>query len=276
MSQKSINQIRVLIRKLIKENAYNSKPGEYSTSEMESFIEDLSKYFDFNHNQGDYKSKKSVTIPSDRNASSVSEDIDTLLRNWSIAKKRFEDENPRWYIWNVVGTKKDINKLNDFRFDKDYVLEILKSNPQEISSISINFDSENQENFAKLMRGGKYGSLDESIRTEIKKIIKEVWTEKDWNSFFNKTNSYENEELKNSILDFLDSDDFFMQKERVNGSVDYVIGLTKEYNKNLDEYGLVDLSKSILEQLSQELVNQETIERSQKLLDEFEYQYPMT
>ncbi len=195
MSQKSINQIRVLIRKLIKENAYNSKPGEYSTSEMESFIEDLSKYFDFNHNQGDYKSKKSVTIPSDRNASSVSEDIDTLLRNWSIAKKRFEDENPRWYIWNVVGTKKDINKLNDFRFDKDYVLEILKSNPQEISSISINLDSENQENFAKLMRGGKYGSLDESIRTEIKKIIKEVWTEKDWNSFFNKTNSYENYSL---------------------------------------------------------------------------------
>ena len=86
----------------------------------------------------------------------------------------------------------------------------------------------------------------------------------------------ENEELKNAILDFLDSDDFFTQKERGRSSVDYVINLAKEFNQDLDEYDLVDLSKSMLEQLSQELVNKETIERAQNLLDEFEYQYPMT
>jgi hypothetical protein len=285
---KNKSEIRKIVRSILFEN-FNNQPnnGEYSTEEMDRFINEISNYFDFESNDRIdlYQLRNAINVPLNRTEYSFSTNKDDLLYDWGLSKKFFENDNPIWRI-SLVETKEYsdkslIDRFGDFKYDKNSVIDFIKNNPDKVKKITISADSESQDKFADFMKDYSGRRLYESIRGVIRESLNEIWTQKDWDEYFMDESSSKLKELKDSIVDFLDSDDFYKKEERKDGElVKYVLDLSKEiYNKevgkNHDEYYLVDACKLVLRELSEELMSDELRKKAKNILDEFEYRYEM-
>ena len=136
-----MEQIRKIIRKQLFElyeiESFEdiSKPGEYSTEEMESFLFKLIDLIPFGVEN--YGSGPTIDIPSSWPASSISYTKDDVIKAWEEAKRNYV--NPvKWYVWkaNIGGLNKPIY-LSAQRIDINSILNIVSRFPESFRSMSI-------------------------------------------------------------------------------------------------------------------------------------------
>ena len=147
-----MEQIRKIIRKCLFESYFEntSKPGEYSTEEMNYFLLKLIDLVHYSNKPEVYEIKKSINIPSSWPSSSVSNTGEEAIQNWEKSKVIYTEPDTKWYVWKVdVGGS--LNKPKQFsaqRFDFESILKIIEKSPESFRSISIGVENEltrNQE-----------------------------------------------------------------------------------------------------------------------------------
>lgn len=128
--------------------------GEYSTEDMDAFVKALVDLVDWNE-------KVEISLPSDRQASHISNTKEEAIEDWTKAKKQFEnDKNIKWFIWHasVGGSFNKPRKFDTQRYDKDSILDIAKRYPDAVRTVNISFNSDEQRKFADFMKDWTKGS----------------------------------------------------------------------------------------------------------------------
>jgi len=138
-----------------------SKAGEYTTEEMDLFVNEISELIPWNSEETESYLKVRVSIPSDRNSHTSCETKEKLLNSWKEALRKYgSDENLVWYVWNCIFEKSQNQpaKFSSQRYDIESILELLKTQPDTFKYLSISFDSEGQRKFSDYMSKEWYGS----------------------------------------------------------------------------------------------------------------------
>lgn len=141
-----MEQIRKIVRKYLFESYFEnvSKPGEYSTEEMERFLFRLIKLIPFD-------GKQNVSIPSSWPASSVSFSKDSLIQNWEEAKRNYPEPDTKWYVWktNIGGSLNKPKQFSAQRFGFEGILNIVSKNPESFRNMSVGATNETTRNQEK-------------------------------------------------------------------------------------------------------------------------------
>lgn len=144
-----MEHLRKIIRKKLFELYENdsienvSKPGEYSTEEMESFLFKLINLVPFGDKN--YGNGPNITIPSSWPASSISYTKESIIENWEESKQNHSGENTKWYVWKVnIGNIKPVD-LSTQRMDLNSILSLVSKYPESFRNISIGVEIENTE-----------------------------------------------------------------------------------------------------------------------------------
>ncbi len=98
-----MEQIRKIIRKCLFESYFEntSKPGEYSTEEMNYFLLKLIDLVHYSNKPEVYEIKKSINIPSSWPSNSVSNTGEEAIQNWEKSKVIYTEPDTKWYVWKV-------------------------------------------------------------------------------------------------------------------------------------------------------------------------------
>lgn len=145
------------------ENEIVKNEGEYSYEEMRTFLGNIKEYFAPFENQN---SGPRITIPKDRNQGMYVYELEkNLLNEFDSFYNRFKGENPVFYIWTFEfseqGLNEQVKKIRPYRFDINSLLHVASLNPGKLENIKVSFESNEQQDFAKMMSKGDFGSLDE-------------------------------------------------------------------------------------------------------------------
>jgi len=139
----------------------NSK-GEYSYKEMRDFLDriipNLAPFVK------SYRGPN-VSIPTSRNSHDVVYNIENeLLSIFDKSNSKWKSEKPKYYISDFSFKNSQLNSkvkmIGSHKVDLQSLYQSAVSNPGELETIRVNFNSKKQDQFGKDMSSGKYGSLD--------------------------------------------------------------------------------------------------------------------
>ena len=138
--------VRKIVRKYLNEMYDNgafenkSKPGEYSTDEMEEFLFKLIDLIPFD-------GTKNISIPSSWPASSVSYSRENIIKSWEEAKRNNPEPDTKFYVWKAdtggIATKPKL--ISAQRMDLNSILSIVSHYPNSFRSMSIGVENESTE-----------------------------------------------------------------------------------------------------------------------------------
>jgi hypothetical protein len=149
-----MEQIRKIIRKnlfeLFNHNEFGavSKPGEYSTDEMEEFIFKIISLVPWgNKNYGD---GPNIHIPSSWPSSTAAYTKDSIIQDWYKAKKYYNEPDTQWYVWKTyIDSTNKPAELSSQRLDLKSIVNVVSQNPEAFKSMSIGVTNEKTERYGK-------------------------------------------------------------------------------------------------------------------------------
>jgi len=127
------NEFTKVVARGLKE-VTTSTAGNYSTSEMESFLQGIINSVDFQTNQ------IRITIPSNYPSSSVNTTKEQVNSNWAKAKQIYgEDPTVQWFVWDasVGGSLNKPKELRSQRYDIQSILDIVSKYPESLRGLNI-------------------------------------------------------------------------------------------------------------------------------------------